>query len=373
MYELERRAIFSKKWILVTHKLRFSKTGDYVRFQEAGFSFFLCINRDGKLNGFHNVCRHRAFPLVSNDSGTVNILSCKYHGWSYGLNGKLAKAPRFESVPTFEKEKNNLFPVHTHIDEMGFVWVNLEATEVPSTLWGEDFDGVDLQDRYAQFDTSKYRFDHTWSMIGDYNWKTLADNYNECYHCSIAHPGVAAVSDLSAYSVDTVGGHIQHFSKAKPGKPIGAVASTFLFPNASITFTPDFFYMMRAVPTSATTTSMEYEIYRHTDASDEAFTSINKLYRQVLNEDKDLCNNAQKNLNAGIFTNGKLHPFNEKGPLYFQKLVKSLVMGHGAMEKELGDEIWPARPRVEGSDGLEEEIKFCARLSCQEVPENLAW
>lgn len=80
MYELERRAIFSKKWILVTHKLRFSKTGDYVRFQEAGFSFFLCMSRGGELNGFHNVCRHRAFPLVSNDSGTVNILSCKYHG-----------------------------------------------------------------------------------------------------------------------------------------------------------------------------------------------------------------------------------------------------------------------------------------------------
>lgn len=137
---------------------------------------------------------------------------------------------------------------------------------------------------------------------------------------------------------------------------------------------------------------MEYEIYRHTDASDEAFTSINKLYRQVLNEDKELCNNAQKNLNAGIFTNGKLHPFNEKvcpeiekycrpayqinlpqGPLYFQKLVKSSVMGHKAMETELGDEIWPARPKVEGSDGLEEEIKFCAQLSCEEVPKDLAW
>lgn len=243
MFELERRAIYSRKWMLVTHKLRFSKAGNYVRFTEAGFSFFLCMNRQGELNGFHNICRHRAFPIVSRDSGSVSIFSCKYHGWSYGLNGKLAKAPRFETVPTFNKEKNGLFPVHVHIDAMGFVWVNLEAEEVPSAPWGEDFDGVDLQDRYSQFDVSKYRFDHEWGMKGEYNWKTLADNYNECYHCSVAHPGVAAISDLAAYSVNTAGGHIQHFSKAKPGKPNGAVASTWLFPNTSITFTPDFFYI----------------------------------------------------------------------------------------------------------------------------------
>ena len=73
---------------------------------------------------------------------------------------------------------------------MGFVWVNLEATEVPTTPWEEHFDGVDLQERYSQFDVDKYHFDHTWSMIGDYNWKTLADNYNEAsFHPSMPENG----------------------------------------------------------------------------------------------------------------------------------------------------------------------------------------
>src|SRR3954447_11853771 len=75
MYELERRAIFSKKWILVTHKLRFEKPGDFCRFEEAGFSFVLCLDREGNLNGFHNICRHRAFPLISQDEGNAKILS----------------------------------------------------------------------------------------------------------------------------------------------------------------------------------------------------------------------------------------------------------------------------------------------------------
>lgn len=48
MYELERRAIFSKKWIMVTHKLRFNKPGDFLRFEEAGFSFVITKDREGK-------------------------------------------------------------------------------------------------------------------------------------------------------------------------------------------------------------------------------------------------------------------------------------------------------------------------------------
>ena len=179
LYELERRAIFSRKWLLVTHKSRFTNPGDYIRYEEAGFPFFLCLDRQGTLRGFHNVCRHRAFPIVTNDAGAVNIFSCKYHGWSYGLNGNLAKAPRFDQIPGFEKQKNGLYSIHVHVDERGFVWVNLDASEVPATPWNDDFLGADTQERLKDFNMAEYTFDHAWSMPGDYNWKTLVDNYNE--------------------------------------------------------------------------------------------------------------------------------------------------------------------------------------------------
>lgn len=82
MYELERRAIFSRKWILVSHKLRLSKAGDFVRITEAGFQFFLVKDREGGINAFHNICRHRAYPIIERDCGTSSILACKYHGMS---------------------------------------------------------------------------------------------------------------------------------------------------------------------------------------------------------------------------------------------------------------------------------------------------
>jgi phenylpropionate dioxygenase-like ring-hydroxylating dioxygenase large terminal subunit len=178
-------------------------------------------------------------------------------GWSYGMNGKLAKAPKYQDMTTFDKDANGLYPIHTHIDRLGFVWVNLEAKSRPTVPWNEDFAQIDQQPRLEAFDMTDYHFDHQWEMIGDYNWKTLADNYNEvrksmrgydqvkidrltrvidqCYHCPTGHPAVLNYSDLSKYWVDAKGAYIQHFNTDKPGKKGMGIFSTFLYPNASIT------------------------------------------------------------------------------------------------------------------------------------------
>lgn len=73
-----------------------------------------------------------------------------------------------------------------------------------------------------------------------------------------------------------------------------------------------FFYIQRMIPVSATMSKIENEVYRHRDATDEEFANINAFYRQVLDEDRDLCVGAQENLSAGVFINGELHPDKEK-------------------------------------------------------------
>ena len=57
---------------------------------------------------------------------------------------------------------------------------------------------------------------------------------------------------------------------------------------------------------------MEYEGYRHNEAPDDKFQEISDIFKQVLREDKGLCNAAQHNLNSGIYLNGQLHPELEK-------------------------------------------------------------
>lgn len=66
------------------------------------------------------------------------------------------------------------------------------------------------------------------------------------------------------------------------------------------------------VPTGPTTSKIENEVYRHKDAPDEEFSNICKFYKQVLDEDKDLCEGSQRNMSAGVFTSGQLHPSKER-------------------------------------------------------------
>lgn len=239
MYELERRAIFSRRWLLITHKLRLTQSGDFLRYDVAGFQFVLCCDREGNINGFHNICRHRAYPVVTEQKGTARIFACKYHGWSYGLNGKLAKAPNYQELEGFEKEKNGLLPIHVHVDTNGFIWINMDAKPVPEIVWEDAFNDVDIQDRYKEFNFDDYEFDHNWEMEGDYNWKILADNYNECYHCPTTHPDIPALADLTAYHVKTAANHIQHEVASKPEQVAAGlkVIPTYYFPNASINAT----------------------------------------------------------------------------------------------------------------------------------------
>ena len=237
MYQLERRAIFSKRWLLTTHKLRFKEPGDYLRYEIADFQFVLCKDREGNINAFHNVCRHRAFPVVTEAKGNAKIFACLYHGWSYGLNGKLAKAPSYQDLPDFDKTKNGLLPIHVHIDRNGFIWVNLDSNAKPEVAWSNDFEGIDMLPRYDGINWDDYEFDHSWEINGAYNWKIAADNYNECYHCKTAHPDIPLIADLSSYSVDTEAGSIQHnaATTAEQAEAGLSVAPTYLFPNSSVT------------------------------------------------------------------------------------------------------------------------------------------
>lgn len=60
-YELARRAVFSKRWLFITHSSRLGETGDWIRYEIAGFDFIITRDHQGHINGFHNVCRHRPY------------------------------------------------------------------------------------------------------------------------------------------------------------------------------------------------------------------------------------------------------------------------------------------------------------------------
>ena len=121
---------------------------------------------------------------------------------------------------------------------------------------------------------------------------------------------------------------------------------------------------------------MHYQIFRNKNSSEEDFQLIAKMYNRIVGEDKVLCELAQKNLNAGIFVNGELHPRLEKGPLYFQKVNREVIRKHVKLERAAGKEIWPAKQKVKregnGEMSWEDEL-LCEGLSCADGRKEVEW
>ena len=134
--------------------------------------------------------------------------------------------------------------------------------------------------------------------------------------------------------------------------------------------------IQKFIPDGPNKSSMNYEIYRHKDATDEKFHQIADTYARVMAEDKVLCDRAQKNLDAGIFTCGEMHPKMEKGPLFFQGQVRKVITEHFNREKASGREIWPARPPIPDTlnAGITRaDMEICNGLACGVPSEGLVW
>lgn len=117
--------------------------------------------------------------------------------------------------------------------------MNLDGRETPESAWDDEFGGIDLQDRFASVDFDDYIFDHSWEQSESYNWKVLADHFNESYHFPTSHPDVTSSLDPTVYSVDTIKMSIVHNAPARLEqieRRLNA-ANTYFFPNASTSVT----------------------------------------------------------------------------------------------------------------------------------------
>ena len=153
-----------------------------------GESLLIACGDDGGLHASYNVCRHRGAQLIPHQSGDgpascrVGALRCPYHSWTYALDGSLLKAPHTEPGDV-DPAEFSLHPVGVG-EWGGFVFVHptpatagplSEAVERPArTLANYGLDAL-VVGQALRYDVAA-------------NWKVLAENYNECYHCGPVHP-----------------------------------------------------------------------------------------------------------------------------------------------------------------------------------------
>ncbi|KAF2709249.1 ISP domain-containing protein [Pleomassaria siparia CBS 279.74] len=173
VFSLERRAIFSKVWVCISHRSRFTKPGDYISTKLAGFPILVILGKDHIVRAFHNVCRHRAYTVAKKEAGSSLILGCRYHGWSYDTKGNLVKAPQFDGIEGFNKAENSLFQIRACKDRAGFIHINLDAA-------GHLEHAPDCDDTVRFSAEHGISTDSTWLMgwyvDSGFNWKTAGAN-----------------------------------------------------------------------------------------------------------------------------------------------------------------------------------------------------
>lgn len=190
IYDREQEQIFSSMWVCVGQADTLSEIGAYQVVNVGGESIIIIRDRDGALQAFLNVCRHRGARLCSETTGRLKgSIQCRYHAWTYRLDGSLIGAPNVLSDERFDRAAYGLLPVALEIWE-GFIWLNL-SDDPPSIAEQLNPPIVERFGSYTPF--RRYAIGNL--KIGKIityevkaNWKVVVENFMECYHCGLIHP-----------------------------------------------------------------------------------------------------------------------------------------------------------------------------------------
>jgi Rieske 2Fe-2S family protein len=180
LYEQEIRRIFLKSWLYVGHQSQIPERGDYFLFEIAGESVIIARDGDGRINAMMNVCRHRGSRICDLPAGRESRFVCRYHGWTYGLDGALRAAAR--TPDGFDRSQYGLRRLHSRVFA-GLIFVNFEGD--PQSFAGFERDMAGPLRPY-RLDRSKMAHRQNYQIAS--NWKLAVENYCECYHCQPAHP-----------------------------------------------------------------------------------------------------------------------------------------------------------------------------------------
>jgi Rieske 2Fe-2S family protein len=189
IWALEQERLFSRLWVCVGRADRLPATGDYRTVAVGVENVVVVRGEDGALRAFLNVCRHRGARVCPAAAGRARALQCRYHAWTYGLDGALLSAPGLQQVPGFDRRDFGLVPVALDSWE-GLVWVNLAGAPPPleTQLRPQLASRLGDAERLAPYRLGELRVARTIEYEVGANWKIVVENFMECYHCAPMHP-----------------------------------------------------------------------------------------------------------------------------------------------------------------------------------------
>ena len=335
-WEKEMSAIFDKLPLCLATTAEIKNPGDYKAADMLGKPIVIVRGKDDKVRAFLNVCAHRGAPLVDEGCGHLRRMSCKYHGWTYDLDGKLMGVADADKFGEIDKSTKGLRELACE-EKNGLIFVCLTP--------GITFD---LDDFFKGFldDFEELGF-KDWTFLGSRvlkgaNWKIAFDGYMEAYHFAALHPkSVAPRTPSNVAHYQAYGPHLRiGFPQVNIAKHLHAAPKEqwgdmehkgfdfirILFPNVSVFVANKITQLAQLLPGPTPDQNITILNYFHrqpvaNSEEQEALESMmDFLYKVVRDEDYLVGNQIQSGLEAGAHDK-IIFGQNERGNQFFHEYV----------------------------------------------------
>ncbi len=344
--ELENRTLFRRNWVFAGRESEIPNPGDIKMVDVAGQPLIMVRGRDMTVRVFYNVCPHRGAQIVTEDRTGSRVIACKYHAWTFELDGPLRARAHFDGPGKHAKgdpEDANcpsLFPVRSETWHDG-VFVNLDGQAGPLA------DHLDPVVKQAEgFDISQFEYARTVEGVFDSNWKLTVENWSDVYHVFAVHPTLNNIMDENertgmltdrnliycrwGYDAETLAREPLPIAENLQGQARNTSFMGHLFPALCISFHPGVFLFWDYKPLAHDRTQVKLHIYaaggapglpeyqEHLDARAQYYTELNA-------EDDEVCRLMQIGRRAEGYDGGRFAPYWDKGTLHLAQLVADAV------------------------------------------------
>ncbi len=354
-YERELEAFWYGKWVALAREEELVAPGDWKVVRVGTQSLILVRGESGELRAFHNTCRHRGSVLCTQERGSFarRRIVCPYHAWTYDLAGRLVATPRRMETPDFRLEDFALF--EPAADTWGgFIFVNIDrnAGRLAAAIG-------DRAQRYERYRFGELRVGKRIVLDVRANWKLLAENFSECFHCPPVHPQfcriVTAYHEAGAWGLRgtpeprpeykpgaqtlTLDGtaRLPAFASLTPDEKAKLYAADMVLPNLFLNVHPDYVNSQLMFPTGPESVRMVYEWLfepRHLPLPPDDLEHYVALWDITNRQDAQNCEWQQQGMQSREFQHGVYVPQEFDAYRFAQWVRSELGAGHPSASVE---------------------------------------
>lgn len=206
-FQKEQKKIFLGNPILIAHSSELPEEGSFIIRDCFGIPILITRDRDGNINSFYNVCRHRGARLVEDTEGCKHRFTCPYHAWTWDNQGRLIAAPHKEQgFPNLNMKQYGLKQINS-TEQDGWIWCDLTKKNTKDSI--AKF-LKPIQEDIKWLKAEEHEIHDVNEKVWKCNWKILVEGGLEAYHFRVAHAKTIASmfhDNLSTYQV--FGKHIR--------------------------------------------------------------------------------------------------------------------------------------------------------------------